>query len=42
MDIQTIQELTKHTAPYFFNDKTMRFFRQTMDKWKITKDGNRF
>ena len=31
------QNLTSQTAPYFFNTDTMRFFGQTMSKFKVKK-----
>lgn len=42
MNIYQIAELTKETAPYFFSTDTMKFFRQTMSKWKIEKVGDRW
>lgn len=42
MNIYSIQELTKKTAPYFFSKDTMRFFHQTMGKWKVQQVGERY
>ena len=42
MDIYKIAELTKETSPYLFSTDTMRFFRQTMRKWKIKEVGGRW
>lgn len=35
LTIYDIKEMTKETAPYFFDRKTMRFFGQTMKSFKV-------
>lgn len=37
MNIYQIQELTRKTAPYFFSKDTMKFFGQTMSRFRIKK-----
>ena len=41
MNIYKIKELTKKTAPYFFDRKTMKFFGQTLKDFTVKeqKDG---
>ena len=35
MNIYQIEELTKKTSPYFFSKSSMKFFGQTMSKFRI-------
>jgi hypothetical protein len=37
MNIYEIAEKTKKTCPYFFTKDTMKFFGQTMAKFKLKK-----
>jgi len=37
MTIYKIKELTKETAPYFFDRKTMKFFGQTLKDFTVKK-----
>jgi len=37
MNIYQIQELTRKTAPYFFSKDSMKFFGQTMSRFRIKK-----
>lgn len=38
MTIYEIKKLTKETSPYFFDEKTMKFFGQSMRDFKVTKE----
>ncbi len=42
MTIYEIKERTRETAPYFFTRGTMRFFRQTMRSFSVTKQGDKY
>ena len=42
LTISQIKYLTEETAPYFFNGKTMKFFKQTMKDFKVYRHGNKF
>ena len=43
MTIYEIKELTKETAPYFFNKDTLKFFGQTLANFTVAKQqDNRF
>ena len=37
MTIYEIKELTKKTAPYFFNRDTMKFYGQTLKDFSVKK-----
>jgi hypothetical protein len=40
MTIYEIKEKTAKTAPYFFTTKTLKFFGQTMSKFRIKKQAD--
>jgi hypothetical protein len=42
MTIYDIEEATKETSPYFFSRDTLAFFGQTMDSFKVTKQGAKY
>ena len=42
MDIFKIRQLSKQTSPYFFTEKTLDFFGQTMRSFKVEKVGERY
>lgn len=37
MTIYEIKEATKETSPYFFSRDTLKFFRQTMKSFRVSK-----
>lgn len=38
--IYTIKRLTEETSPYFFSRDTMKFFKQRMSDFKVTRHGD--
>lgn len=40
MTIYEIKEATQQTAPYFFTKDTLKFFGQTMSKFKVKKQAD--
>jgi hypothetical protein len=40
MTIQEIKKRTKDTSPYFFSKDTLNFFGQTLDSFKVSKQGD--
>jgi hypothetical protein len=42
MTIQEIKNRTRETSPYFFSEKTMRFFGQTLNSFKVEKQGIKY
>ena len=37
MTIYEVKQKTRKTAPYFFSRETMKYFRQTMKDFKVSK-----
>jgi hypothetical protein len=40
MTIYEIKDRTRETAPYFFSRDSMRFFKQTMRSFHVTKEAD--